>query len=238
MNQLKIFFACAFGAGIGTAIALQLGIFWWIGVLIGGLVGYLSYEFRAVIAAVRKVLTWRLVSIEVIKWTTLCFAALFATLLISAIPISLFFRKPDILLIILILWILYTLLYCLKACCDIKLFESASEEEMIKECKKIARMCNPHKVYFGYIPWLIYKSPRVIVLFAKFMKGFFVLIHSEIRLLCGFDAAIGVVIGYFAGNIIIGALVGGIFGILNFEILSKRILHLAPSRPRVERNKF
>ncbi len=44
--------------------------------------------------------------------------------------------------------------------------------------------------------------------------------------------AIGASIGYFSGNALIGALAGGVFGVLNYEILSKRILHLVPVRAK------
>jgi hypothetical protein len=62
----------------------------------------------------------------------------------------------------------------------------------------------------------------------SFLKQLFLLIHSEMRLLCLFDAALGSVIGYFAGNVLIGAIAGGVLGVLNFEILSRRILRLVP----------
>jgi len=42
------------------------------------------------------------------------------------------------------------------------------------------------------------------------------------------DAMLGTVVGYFYGNALIGALAGGIFGVINFEIVSKRLLKLKP----------
>jgi hypothetical protein len=52
-DALKIFIACAIGAAVGTVVALDVNkYFWWIGLLAGGATGYLSYEWRAVIAAV------------------------------------------------------------------------------------------------------------------------------------------------------------------------------------------
>ena len=43
---------------------------------------------------------------------------------------------------------------------------------------------------------------------------------------CAVDAMIGAAVGFFAGSAIIGALVGGLFGVLNYEVVSKRLLHL------------
>lgn len=69
---------------------------------------------------------------------------------------------------------------------------------------------------------LIAKKP------CRFLKRFcwelFLRIHSEIRLLCGIDAMIGTTIGYFAGSAIIGALVGGLFGVLNYAIITELYL--------------
>ncbi len=63
-RTLKIFISCALGAGIGTTVSLEInGYFWWLGLLAGGLFGYLSYEFKAVIAAAQRawyeVISWR-----------------------------------------------------------------------------------------------------------------------------------------------------------------------------------
>ena len=60
-KRLKIFISCALGAGIGTIVALGVDqYFCWIGFFVGGLVGYLSYEFNTVIEASQK--TWRKVT--------------------------------------------------------------------------------------------------------------------------------------------------------------------------------
>src|SRR6185312_11953359 len=54
--QLRIGLTCLFGAAIGTLLAFQFNqYFWWAGVLIGGAVGYLSYEFGRVVNACRTV---------------------------------------------------------------------------------------------------------------------------------------------------------------------------------------
>ncbi|MCX6763125.1 MAG: hypothetical protein NTZ97_00095, partial [Candidatus Moranbacteria bacterium] len=51
MRSLKIFFACALGAFIGTIVSLEVNkYFWWIGLLAGTFVGYFAYQFKSVIA--------------------------------------------------------------------------------------------------------------------------------------------------------------------------------------------
>ena len=51
----KVFLACALGALVGSLIALQFGPhFWWVGAFAGGFVGYLVYDFPAVLVAIPK----------------------------------------------------------------------------------------------------------------------------------------------------------------------------------------
>ena len=80
--------------------------------------------------------------------------------------------------------------------------------------------------------WSIKKIPRFVILLARCAKEVFTLIHSELRILCGIDATIGAIVGYIIGNAIIGAFVGGLFGLLNYQIISVRILKIQPARAR------
>ena len=63
-----------------------------------------------------------------------------------------------------------------------------------------------------------------------FLWKFFKIIHSDIRLLCLVDAAIGATVGYFYGNPLLGAAIGGPLGWLNFELVSKRWFKFVPMR--------
>lgn len=58
----------------------------------------------------------------------------------------------------------------------------------------------------------------------KFLWNLFLRIHSEMRLLCGIDAFIGTVIGYFVGSALMGALAGGIVGVFNYAIVTELCL--------------
>jgi len=59
-----------------------------------------------------------------------------------------------------------------------------------------------------------------------FVCKLFLLIHSDLRLLCGTDAALGAATGYLLHNPLLGSLFGGLLGLLNYELVSKRLLHL------------
>ena len=63
-----------------------------------------------------------------------------------------------------------------------------------------------------------------------FARKLFIQIHSEMRLLCMTDAFLGAVVGFFAGSVLLGAISGGLLGLLNYEIVSIRILKLNPRK--------
>lgn len=73
-------------------------------------------------------------------------------------------------------------------------------------------------------------TPNVVNFVKKFSVELFRLVHSELRLLCAVDAAIGTTVGYFTGSAIIGALAGGLLGVVNYEIITIRVLKLAGAK--------
>lgn len=257
MNKsLKIFIACFLGAGIGTLTALQLnGYFWWVGLLVGGLIGYLSYEFKKVRRAIPK--AWHAVkgwkpNKERWKVGWMMFWALvsFLSTILLAFSLLLFIDMETS------VWTTFVAIFgfsfLVSLLMTIGIVSDMGVERFEKElgdAREMFKNFNPIKVYFYYVPkyivlglfhffkgtiYVLVRIPGflwgIITTIALFIKTLFTMIHSEIRLLCGIDAAIGATIGYFAGSVIIGAVSGGLFGLLNYEILSKRILHLVPSR--------
>ncbi len=70
--------------------------------------------------------------------------------------------------------------------------------------------------------------PGIIIFLAMFCWQVFVRIHSDRRLMCLTDAATGSLIGYCAGSAIIGCISGALIGLLNYEVISKRLLKLVP----------
>ncbi len=64
----------------------------------------------------------------------------------------------------------------------------------------------------------------------KFAKTLFILVHSDVRTICFCDAAIGAGVGiYFGYNALLGAFIGGILGVLNYYIVSIKLLKLKPT---------
>lgn len=266
MNRsLKIGLACAFGAFIGSIVALELNQYWWwLGLLAGGGFGYLSYEFKTFLWAIpvawNSVIHWHLdrkfwknfvyffmCQTSVYSTAFLAFAFL---MYIASLPedqgtdfflFTIKFILPFPLLIMAIVFAIH--------------FSYGTEEDIQKnrvEIKNFLTRANPFIVYFYYVPKYVSMAIWFVVrhipsLFASIGRGFakiglafpklfkfvwtvFKFIHSEERVLCAFDAAVGAGIGFAYHNALVGMLAGGIFGVLNYEILSKRVFKLAPEK--------
>ena len=65
---------------------------------------------------------------------------------------------------------------------------------------------------------------------ALFLKHLFLLIHSDMRVLCMTDAALFAGVGYFLGSALWGAILGGLFGVLNYKVVSEYILGIVPAK--------
>ena len=243
MNRtLKVFMACALGGGIGAMVALQLGIyFWWIGMFIGATIGYLSYEFKAVLKAI--VYAWKKVTakhpdqVTIEKTTSTLFWSMmlsgngFAIIIpyMTLIVPRMKFHLPIIashpigsLMIILLPSLLGV---CWQA-------QKLAKGDELKQGHLSSLLINPLFLFtLGPITFL-YLAYLTAIYFKKilfpFSKTLFLQIHSDERLLCFFDAGIGAAIGYYFGNPLIGALAGGCLGVLNYEVVSKRVLKLVP----------
>jgi hypothetical protein len=246
----KVFLACALGGGIGAFVALQMWPpLWWVGMIVGGLVGYLTYEFNEVRQAVSQ--AWR----EVSGWRPnrtwwKIFFHLFPTVIIGMpatliLPPFLLFLllngKWDPLMhsFLLVVFVTTSILWTLEETGSI-MRGARTEFSVLSDWRE----SNVFRVYFWRMPrvvakgaWrVVTKGPRWVVkgiaMIGRFLRYFFVLVHSEVRLLCGLDAAFGAAVGYYFGNAIVGAIAGGIFGVINYEVISRRWLKLVPAKTR------
>ena len=97
---------------------------------------------------------------------------------------------------------------------------------------------------FRGLKWVVMRVPLAITcaisavissiryawhMFAQFAVEVFVYVHSQRRVICFVDASIGAAIGYSFGSAIIGAIAGAFLGVLNYEIVSVRLLKIVPS---------
>lgn len=251
----KVFLACALGGGVGALVALQMWQpLWWVGMLVGGLIGYLTYEFdevrRAVPLAWRKATGWRWCPDW--KWWRVFLRLLPRTAMgeqsIIILPFLLFLWALDpknvtgfivvggfFSFFLVLRTVVATFVDTGKVMCG-----TTTMLAVIQDYWTV----NVFRMYFWVVPRAMLKGVRLIatmgpglivkgaVTVARFFWYLFILIHSEVRLLCGLDAAFGAAVGFYFGNAIVGALAGGMFGVINYEVVSKRWLKLVPARAR------
>lgn len=227
--------ACLLGAGIGALVALQMGrFFWWTGALVGGLTGYLAYDFKEVPMAVsrawRLASGWRLSERQKQGWM-IVFAMLFSILswggavllLLWLTSLKSGFLIGDVFGGILAGFLIWMLV-------NVIVTEDVDDKDLLRW---FLRNTNPITICFWRFPRGCWYAAKWLVMIAlpivgRFFKELFLLVHSDIRLLCGLDATLGAALGYFAGNAFIGAIAGGLLGVVNFELLSKRVLKVLP----------
>ncbi len=263
----SICFACFLGGFIGTLVANQFHFFWWLGLIVGALIGYLSVEPKEVVSAVPK--AWRAARGWHWRpakgyWETVGYGVLsvFSVGLWSFGIFSLcifswpsvfpdFYLKSSDFHYLAMFFLGGVFFWSLLMGFVVALNLIGTNERELEEERRcfrgLAYYSLPPIFLFWHLPrflvWFCRRIPtgflatiRGLVTFARFLwrfsKELFIRIHSKERLLCAVDSAIGVCVGYLAGNAILGGLAGVAFGMLNYEIVSKRILHLVPARTK------
>ena len=258
--QTKIFVACFLGAFIGAFVALQINpVLWWIGMLAGALVGYVSYEFEVLIRAISRsfiaTFKWRpnksfwrayfSTGFGVMGLFHSIFAFLLLYILIASEP-SPSMKLPTSQELLQIFWAIVVSHVCLIFMGGSFAMDTLGKNsEGIYSAGASYGKTNPVTIIFWYLPrgtWFVIKRlPKilgvvfelcifVIVSGSHAVVAGFKLVHSDIRLLCACDAAIGTIIGSFSGNAMIGGITGGILGVLDYELVSKRLLRIEARR--------
>ncbi len=234
----KVGLACALGAIIGLFIALEIGWFWPIGLIIGCATAYFTYEWQVVVGAFscayHTTRGWRpknspRAMVTLFGW----FLATLALMAIWLIMLSYAVGKPPTLSWPLSIWSYIFL------CSGFFLLLSVALQKQIEQSTLVYKeMCFalfPPLTAYYLLRGLIWFGPRFVRWLARFLPTFFFLIHSEGRLLCLFGAAIGFFYGYLAGSILAGGVVGGLFGLIYHAIVVERLLKprgLIPAKPQ------
>lgn len=237
---VKVFLACMLGALIGGLVALELSpSWWWLGAGLGFLVGYLSYEFEKIIAAVQtafwKVYGWRPDFSEAASIASsfvdafFCAFTFFFTVFVGNISLFCLLVFPSEVSAVLILSSI--LGFVASLFCGLL---AEGEEESQKYFWEVILLANVVRVYCYWLPlgilWVLGKTPAFLKDSFEVAKKTFILVHSDMRLLCGINAAIGTGVGFFVGSAILGT--GGALGFTNFYLVSVRWLKLVPKRGR------
>jgi hypothetical protein len=266
----KVFFSTALGSLIGTIVSLELpDLFWILGLAIGGLVGYLSYEFKTVLEAIPKawkaVVGWRidktkakrkfayaLLSVSLVFYMLLIYLGMGGFSGTGDFPFS--YRWYIYLIFIAIGLITIFYFVCIPINEAHKNYPDDTFNEKIHYYKTgfILKFCNPIVAPFAGLIWFgkiiikhrakIYNEVKNIIVGIlrfifitfwvktyQFFRFIFRYVHNDIRIICFVDAMIGTWIGYNFGSPIIGCFSGGILGVVNYYIVSIKIMKLKPS---------
>lgn len=239
MHQ-KIFLSCFLGALIGALIGINLGFGWFWAGIAGFIVGYVTYDFghvrqitKMVASEVyQDVVEWRP---DRRRWKALFFHSIAisrTTFTLISIPLlaRMYIRETARLesLILIVFFQFLAVLFMALVITDV-------ETDRIERWIANASAQNPVKFWLWTLPrWVFTRTIRSIIVVSgvarrtpRFVLGVLRLIHSDIRLLCGTDAAIGAVVGFLFGYAIVGAIIGGFLGVLNYELVSKRLLRVS-----------
>lgn len=255
MTGIKIFFAAAFGALIGALTALQIAdhSFWaaLVGFLVGGLVGYLSYEFKVIVITVKK--AWRkmpyffsgsnrenLKAFGLVVLATLCITATISLVFHTLVFIT---SKAEI------YWVNFLIEWGITWCLLGGLPIAASAINWYNlpnvklELKWMCRNLNPITALLFWPPALVIRGLWSLIMSREkifdeavavasqigiFIRRIYVEIHSDVRLMLFIDSGLGAVVGYATGNALIGTFVGGVLGVLNYYLVATFILGLTP----------
>lgn len=254
MSQVvKVFLACAIGAGIGSFVALEVAeMFWWVGLFVGGFVGYVSYDWKEIIKAIPKAYRssanrgFIKKSIE-----CLCFSAdcgFWMSIIVGGLCV--FCTEPQERGGVISFSLIISM--CATAAISgfavgfyIFLINNRIGEDHVDyiDIKKVCFYTLPFLLVFWHLPrgitfiakripkfskWFVLGCISVAKewgsFFGRFFWKLFLLIHCEMRILCGIDATIGAAVGYFAGSAIIGAVSGGIIGVFNYAVVTELCL--------------
>ncbi len=208
---VEVVVACFFGGTVGTLVALWInGNFWWLGVMLGGFLGYVAYDFSRVIAAARvafgavtTVTTWprrtrrgmsRLWEAVQERPEGVLIGALCGTTILAVVTVFV--------AVVTGVGIVETWLVSIFALPFYAGFGARTGYKMDPRWRGV------WEATVGFIRQL----PTMFLAVLKIPLIILRLIHSDMRMAVGCDAAIGVWFGYVVAVPIVDGLVGAIAG--------------------------
>jgi hypothetical protein len=244
-ESFSVFMACALGAFVGALSAMEIAsafaygkYFWVLGALFGGVVAYIAADFKSIPAGVARAYRetigfrpdfegWKTLALTGAGvFTAACtifgLAILVAAVFDAKLRSDLFSEGAlAVATAALLITIVFIVLEATKMDTDGWYDAEASRGVSLFLLKHV----NPISATYWMLCGAWYLLRRV----PAFAKLTFVYVHSDLRTLCFVDAALGAGCGYLFGSAILGALVGGVLGVLNYELVSIRLLKLAPT---------
>lgn len=254
-TERNILLACFIGAALGAVIALQLHYLWWTGILAGGATGYLAYGFKDVIRAVltalhllhdtqfdgAKVKAGFLRAgqfVAILAGVAFCATSVIA---LSIIALTLLVSPPETYATQVAapapgeaapvphVFYAITALGGLILALALAVFILRARDKKgvcmaILGCIAATPLVLPFTLTAIFLTAVVPKVFRILVSAAR---QTFILIHSEMRVLCLTDSLLGALVGYSCGNALIGGVAGALLGWLNYRFVSVKWLKLA-----------
>jgi hypothetical protein len=237
---IRNFLAIGLGSFIGSEVALRIsGRFFWAGLIVGGIFGYLSVDFREVVAAVRSafktVFGFKLTEVQKACWFMVFMMLLNAAVfvLIGLVSNRWIFTTEAVQNRFFTSLIMYSV-FSIFAGIFMGMFKTIElrDEGRLPEvdraidvsiCRIAVRYLNPVKavyywplmglIYFGKgILWAIPRFPKGVYRIGLFGKTVFATIHNDKRLVRLYYCVIGSAIGYAYSWPLAGFLIGGLVG--------------------------
>lgn len=256
----KVFLAVALGIGLGIFVGRTLGgtFAWMLGAVLGGASAYVLFApiaaLRALPAAYRAARgKWpNAEQWELLRWTLWSGLAPFTT----AIPLAFAIRwsKENMqhnslsgeLFVVGTLAVAFACLFGICAVTSARIpgalrtrsfygYTGRYFDEMAQR-RFVATHTLLPVLLFWHLPrflgWIAFAAvPEIVGFSLRLAKQWFILVHSDLRTICLMDAFLFAGIGTLAGGPILAWMVGGgAFGVLNYRIVSLRILKLQPVR--------
>ncbi|AKM78019.1 MAG: hypothetical protein UX58_C0011G0009 [Candidatus Wolfebacteria bacterium GW2011_GWB2_46_69] len=251
-NMERIFFAFLLSF-VGSIIARQLGALWWVGLIVGFVTGYIGCDarefIRAIPVAFRTTCTgtnsWIPTRAGLKRFTRFAFYTFGAG---ASIAFTFF---GAILLVISppptehattwLQWSAYFGIYVGLTLMFIASSSFKSEDSMqrhVKDMSHIVQLFHPIPFVVRTIWIAIFYVLLVVALVTEKVSEFawqfthhlFRIVHSHERVLFGIDVAIGVAIGHYTGNAILGGLAGVAWWILDWHLISLKLMKVQPAR--------
>lgn len=245
MNAFCIGSASAFGAIIGglTALSLLPHWLWFLGVLFGGLVGYLSYGWKDVFAGVTHAYRttvawqpnkpfWKFFGMSML-WLHLVGVhvgvAFYCMYVLGQVDLVLKDNFIGLLTSLSLLSPLTATMIATEATnfADPPRYFSRNDQELYladRYTQAFLRLFPLSSKYWLYA--LVLNLPAVFRFVGQFFYQVIVFIHSDARTMCFLGGSIGATAGFFSGSWLIGGVIGALVGLVSYEFVGKRLLHI------------
>ena len=249
-NMERIFFAFLLSF-VGAIVAKQFEALWWIGLIFGFISGYIGYDIRSFLGAIPVALASSCAEVGTFIPTTgrlkrfaccafytfgagvctglICFGAI-SLLIFPLTHVSeclLMASYGGFFMGIFLVWMTPS---------DSK--TDAGTQMHIEDMSTIIRWMHPIPFAIRTLPLGIFYSLRVVAWITekgselgwRFLYHLYRLVHSHERVLFGLDVALGVAIGHYSGNALLGGFAGAAWWILDWHVISVKLMRAQPAQ--------